>query len=72
MPKTLQGFLMLAGVVLFVGSLFVGSVKYKDTELPASGKRARLAIRISGILFMVASALLYAFCETTVFAPPPG
>lgn len=73
MPKTLPGFLMVAGLLMFVGSLFIGKLKYKGIELPALPKGARITIRILGIIFMIASALLYAFIspkEIPVLAPP--
>jgi hypothetical protein len=61
MPSTLPGFLLLAGILMFLLSLFRGSVKIKDTALPALSKRNRWIVRMLGLAFMLASFMLYGF-----------
>jgi hypothetical protein len=60
MPDTLPGFLMLAGLLLFVVSLYTKPIEVKETKLPTLNYKARRTVRYLGIAFMLSSAGLYA------------
>jgi hypothetical protein len=59
MFSTLQGFLLLAGVILFVFSLFRGTVRIKDYELPALHPGGRWTVGSMGAAFIVAGIWLH-------------
>ncbi len=76
MPTTLPGFLLFAGLLMFLISLLDGPLTYKDMKLPSLNHRARLWVRVLGIAFMVISAGLYCLVmlgelESVKLAPPP-
>ena len=58
MPSTLAGFLLLAGLLMFLFSL-LGGIKYKDTGIESSSKAVRIIIGVMGVCFMLGSAMLY-------------
>ena len=60
MPTTLQGFLIVSGLLMFVFSFFSGGIEYKDIKLPKLLHSGRISFRILGILFMVLGGALYA------------
>jgi len=59
MPTTLAGFLLFAGTIMLVISFLQGTVKVKGVELTAPGPRDRLALRMTGLLFLCLAATLY-------------
>jgi len=59
LPKTMPGFLLLAGVIMFVFSLFSGKIKAKDLELPALSKPSRWALGCVGAVFILLSFWFY-------------
>lgn len=58
MPKTLPGFLMLAGLALFVLSYLRDGVRTKWVTLRLDSKRRR-TFRILGVVLILASAAIY-------------
>lgn len=60
MPKTMPGFLLLAGVIMFVLSLIGGRIKAKDVSIPFIGNRSRWVLGSVGMLFIVYSLYIYA------------
>jgi len=59
MPDTLPGFLLLSGLLMFLFSLFKGSIKYKDINIPSASTTTRLLIGGLGIIFMCLSGAIY-------------
>jgi len=59
LPKTMPGFLLLAGVIMFVFSLFSGKIRAKDLELPALSKLSRWALGCVGAVFILLSFWFY-------------
>lgn len=70
MPETLPGFLIVAGTILFVGSLFRGSLEFKSIKLPKLEDRARMVMMALGITFMITSVVLYYLKATSVIEIP--
>ncbi len=67
MPVTLPGFLIAAGLTLFVGSLFRGPVDVLGVKLPALSDQARMTLRVLGIVLIVVSAVLFYFGITPCY-----
>ena len=59
MPDTLPGFLLLSGLLMFLFSLFKGSIKYKDINIPSASTTTRVIIGALGIIFMCLSGAIY-------------
>jgi hypothetical protein len=59
MPKTLAGFLLVAGTAMFVLSLLKGNFKVKEVELPLPQGRGRFAFGGLGVVFLVLAAIFY-------------
>ena len=57
---TLQGFFVVAGLVLFVFSLFSGPIEGKVTKLPGLDATGRMVLRVLGTILFVAGLVLYA------------
>jgi len=69
MPTTVAGFLLLAGLMLFILSLLYGAVEYKDIKLPSLKPGGRLTVRVLGICFMLGSVVLYIYQPNLPMAP---
>jgi hypothetical protein len=59
MPKTLPGFLLLAGTLLLLLGLFSKPLKVKEITIPNLGKSGRIIVAILGVAFLGISAFLY-------------
>lgn len=71
MTDTLPGFLLVAGLILFVSSLFAGGVRYKDIHLPALSTGSRWLIRVLGIVLFFGGSYLYWSGNILPLEPPP-
>ncbi len=59
MPTTLPGFLLVAGTLMVVLSLFDRPVEIKEFKLPTSNSSSRMALRVIGCMFLILSAYIY-------------
>jgi hypothetical protein len=59
MPKTLPGFLLLAGLVLVVVSCVRGRIEVAKVKVEPLDGQARWIFRLLGIIMMLLSAWLY-------------
>ena len=59
MPTTLPGFLLVAGTLMFVLSLFDKPIEVKEFKLPTMNSRSRMALRVIGCIFLILSAYIY-------------
>jgi hypothetical protein len=59
MPSTLPGFLLAAGLAMFLFSLFKDPIEVKGIRLPTPGKAGQIVIGILGVLFMCLGGYLY-------------
>ncbi|GAB3029687.1 hypothetical protein GCM10027285_10220 [Oleiagrimonas citrea] len=60
MPKTLAGFLLLAGLILLVWAVIGKPMKIKDMELQELLGWQRILIGGLGVTFMIVSTVLFA------------
>lgn len=58
LPKTLPGFLLFAGLLMFLFALLVGSVKFKNVAIDTK-MGMRVFIGALGVAFMLGSGYLY-------------
>jgi len=72
LPKTLPGFLLLAGLLMFLFALLVGSVKFKNLAIDVK-MGMRVFIGAFGLAFMMGSGFLYYVNDSRdmVMAPKP-
>lgn len=59
MPKTLPGFLLMAGTLMVVFSLLKGNIELKEFKIPSMDAFGRNILRIIGIIFLCISAYIY-------------
>lgn len=72
MPKTLPGFLVFAGLVLFVISFFSGAITSKDLKLKLPGPDAREVLRWVGVVLFFGGIGLFGYYEgwfANLFSP---
>jgi len=69
MIETLPGFLLVAGLILFVFSLFTGPFSYKHISIPALSKIKRIVLSILGCLLFAFGGYLYAIEKIQPLAP---
>lgn len=61
MPSTLPGFLVFAGLLMFLASLFTGPLKFRGVEIESLRSEARKTLKILGIAFMLSGFIMYGF-----------
>ena len=78
MPSTLPGFLLLAGLLMFLFALLAGSIKIRDASI-APNMGIRSIIGTLGVVFMLGSVYLYfgperepRVYETMISEPEPA
>ncbi|WP_148043088.1 hypothetical protein [Methylocystis hirsuta] len=59
MPKTLPGFLLMAGTLMIIFSLFKGNIELKGFKIQNMDAFGRNTLRIMGIIFIGISAYIY-------------
>ena len=62
-PTTLPGFLVFAGLALFVISFFSGAITIKDFKLRLPSPDSREVLRWVGIVLFVGGIVLFAYYE---------
>ncbi|MEW8440376.1 MAG: hypothetical protein AB2689_19685 [Candidatus Thiodiazotropha taylori] len=71
MPETFPGFLVIAGLILFVFSLFSDPIRFMENEIPVLERSKRITLAVIGILLFAAGSTLYAFGVIPPFALQP-
>lgn len=59
MPKTLPGFLLMAGTLMLIFSLLKGNIEFKGFKIQSIDVYGRNILRIMGIIFICISAYIY-------------
>lgn len=71
MPNTLPGFLIAAGLVLFVFSLFDGAITIKGASLPSLNRKGRITLMVFGPILMLIGGGIYYTNGPLPIAPKP-
>ena len=69
MPDTLPGFLIVAGLVLFVFSLFEGAFTIKGANLPSLNKKGRYTLMLLGPILMIIGGYVYITAGPVALSP---